>query len=198
MQMLWTFSGHLLRHQGYFFWVFRTSPGHVPHFYMPVTHLFRILPMKLFFYITQMLWAFSGHLPKHQGCFFQILCTGLDMYMCVPSLFKKFTHEIICLHHADAPGFLRTFTLTLGLFFSGVFHTSLGHVLHFYMPVTYLFRSFTHEIICLRHADAPGMSCINMPYSCKYEVHVLGMCGKPEKSNLSGWLNVPGKSGAFA
>ena len=165
---------------------------------MPVTHLFSILPMKLFVYIMQMLQAFSGHLPKHQGCFFQILRTGLDMYMCVTSLFKTFTHENICLHHADALGFFRTFTLTPGLFFFWVFCTSLGHVLHFYMTVTYLFRSFTHEIICLHHTDAPGMSHISMPYSCKYEAHVLGMCGKPEKSNLSVQLNVPGKSRASA
>ena len=112
------------------------------------------------------------------------------MYMCVTSLFKTFTHEIVGLHHADAPGFLRTFTLTPGLSLSWVFHTSLGHVLHFYMPVTYLFTSFTHEIIYLHHADAPGMSHINMPYSCKYEVHVLGMCGTPKKAtSVSGQMS---------
>ena len=44
MQMLWTVLGHLLRLQGCFFWAFRTSPGHVPHFFMAVTHYLGYYP----------------------------------------------------------------------------------------------------------------------------------------------------------
>ena len=44
MQILWILLGHLLRHQGCFFWVFCTSPGHVTHFYMAVTHYLGYYP----------------------------------------------------------------------------------------------------------------------------------------------------------
>ena len=44
MQMLRTVLGHLLRLQGCFFWAFCTSPGHVPHFFMAVTHYLGYYP----------------------------------------------------------------------------------------------------------------------------------------------------------
>ena len=66
-----------------------------------------------------------GHLPGHQGCVFRV--------------FRIFSETI---------------TWTRGLFFSGfphivvvflrVFCTFPGYVLHFYMCVTYLFKTFTH------------------------------------------------------
>ena len=86
-------------------------------------------------YIMQMLWNFLGHLPGHQGCFFGVFRTVLrhvlHFYLHVTYLIRTLTHEIICVHHADALDFLGTFTQTPGLFCQ-VFHTSLGHVPHLY------------------------------------------------------------------
>ena len=98
----------------------------------------------------QMLRLSLGHLPRHGGWFFRGFCT---------------------LHHPYAPAFLGTFTWKWGLFFFGlsahytmqmlwiffghlpghqgcflgVFRTVLRHVLHFYLCVTHLFMTLTHE-----------------------------------------------------
>ena len=45
----------------------------------------------------------------------------------------------------------------LGYFFR-VFRTSLGHVLHFFILVTYLFKTNTHQIISVHPEDPPEIS----------------------------------------
>ena len=40
-------------------------------------------------------------------------------------------------------------------YFFWVFRTSLEHVLHFFILVTYLFKTFTHQIISVHPEDAP-------------------------------------------
>ena len=91
---------HLPRQLGYFFWVFRTSLGHVLHFSILVTYLF-----------------------------------------------KTFTHQIISVHPEDPPEishFSQDNYPDTRLFFLRVFRTFPGCVLHFYMCVTYLLKTFTH------------------------------------------------------
>ena len=80
----------------------------------------------------QMLRIFLGHLPGHRGCSFQVFWT---------------------LHHADAPGFLRTFTWTLWVVFLGFlyilqmlwkFCIFLGHL----PRQGLLFLGFPHTTLC--------------------------------------------------
>ena len=42
--------------------------------------------------------------------------------------------------------------------FFWVFCALLGHVLHFFILVTYLFKTFTHQIISVHPEDAPEIS----------------------------------------
>ena len=92
------FPGHLHGHQGCFSWVFRTSLGHVLHFYMC------LIAGNLFVHILQMLWKFRifpssftwtaglflpgfPHIPK--------TCTAL-LHACD-------SRQFFCAHPADAP-----------------------------------------------------------------------------------------------
>ena len=47
-----------------------------------------------------------------------------------------------------------------GCFFR-VFHTSLTHILHFYLCVACLFRTFTHQMTCVHPSDAPKIPCFS-------------------------------------
>ena len=122
------------------------------------------LPIKLFVYIQQMLQKFCVFLKQLSGCqggFFWVFCTSqehvLHFYMCVAYYSQHLPTKVfvyILQMLQKFPIFSGTFTSIPGFFFFWVFHTFLGHVLHFYMCVTYLFKTFTPQIICVHSADA--------------------------------------------
>ena len=69
---------------------------------------------------------FPGHFPGHPGCFFGFSTHPWDMYCILtcggPMLFRIFSHQIMCVHPADALKILElpaTFTWTWGCFFLG-------------------------------------------------------------------------------
>ena len=105
MQMLRGFLGHLPGHWGLFFLGFCTSCRCSEN----SAFSWAIYPdtgVVIFgfsaHYIMQMFQFFLRHLHGHEAFFFRVFRT---------------------LHHADAPIFLRTFTQTQGLFFSGFPHS---------------------------------------------------------------------------
>ena len=72
---------------------------------------------------------FLGHFPGHPGCFFGFSRHPWDMYCILtcgwPMLFQIFSHQIMCVHPADAlkiPDFPGTFTQTWGCFFWVLVH----------------------------------------------------------------------------
>ena len=155
MQMLRVFLGHLPRHCGLFFlgFVHPADALESLHFCGPFTQTEVVIFGLSTHYIMQMLRTFLGHLPGHQGCSFGVFRTVLrhvlHFYLCVTYLFRTLTHEIICLHHADAPDFLRTSTQTPCFW---VFCTSPGHVLNGVWVnvgenMLFSFRIFTHQCI---------------------------------------------------
>ena len=87
--------------------------------------------------VVHMTWMFQEfhifpeHLSGHQGCFLMFFTHTWDMY-CIftcgwPILFHIFSHQIICVHPANAPEILHfpgTFAWTWGLFFSGFLDTT--------------------------------------------------------------------------
>ena len=110
--------------------------------------------------------------PDIRAVFVLAFCASrghvLHFYMCVTYLFWMLTHQSIHVHPADALEILhfsRTFTWTPGLFFFQVFHWSLEYVLYFYMCITYLFRTFTHKIICVHPADTLKILHFPGPFS---------------------------------
>ena len=113
--------GHLHRHQGYFFRVFRTSLRHVLQFYMCV------IAGNFFVHILQMLRQFRifpGSFTWTPGLFFWGFRTSLrhllHFYMCVIAG-NSFVHILQMLRKFRI--FPRSFTQTSGLFFSGFPHT---------------------------------------------------------------------------
>ena len=147
------FPGHLHGHQGFFFRVFCTSLGHVLHFYMC------LIAGNLFVHILQMHWKFrifAGSFTRTAGLFF-------PGFPHIPETCTAFLHvcdsrQFICAHPADAPEILHfswVIYTDIRVVFFRVFRTSLGHVLHFYMCVAYLSRTFTHQIICVHPAYTP-------------------------------------------
>ena len=62
----------------------------------------------------------------------------------------------VCTSHrcSENSVFSWNFYLDTRVFSFWVFHTSPGHVLHFYLCVAYLFMAFTHQIICVHPTDA--------------------------------------------
>ena len=100
----------------FFFRVFCTSLGHVPHFLSVCGMFIQDIYSPIYLCTSRRCSgnsAFvSGHLPRHQGCVFRVF-------------------------HI----FFETITWTPGLFF-WVFRTLLGHVLHFYLCVTYLSANY--------------------------------------------------------
>ena len=122
-----------------------------------VWHIYwRHLPTKLLLYIQKILRKFRifpRTITWTPGCFFRAFCTFWDMYCIFICMWHSYSRHLatkllvyilkmlwkFCI-------FPRTITQTSrGLF--QVFHTSLGHVLHFYMSVTYLFRMFTMKLV---------------------------------------------------
>ena len=72
---------------------------------------------------------FPGHFPGHPGCFFGFFTHPWDMYCILtcgwPMLFQIFSHQIMCVHPADAlkiPDFPGTFTPRWGCFFWVLVH----------------------------------------------------------------------------
>ena len=134
MQMLRFCLGHLPEHRSWFFRDFHTlHRPDAPAFLGTFTQTW-----GLFFfgfsthYIMQVLRIFLGHLPRHRACSFQVFWT---------------------LNHADAPGFLRTFTWTLWVVFFGFLYILqmlwkirifLGHLYRQGL----LFLGFPHTISC--------------------------------------------------
>ena len=107
------------------------------------------------YYIFTCVWhIYWGHLPGHLGYFFQVFRTSLGhvlhFFTLVTYLFKTFTHQIISVHPEDPPEisyFSQDNYLDTRLFFFWVFRKFLGYVLHFYMCVTYLFKTVTTKLL---------------------------------------------------
>ena len=72
---------------------------------------------------------------------------------------------------------------------------------HKNMCVAYLFRTFTHQIICQHPADAQEIPHFPETFTqtpCKNVVHVLGMSGKPEKKQPWCLGKCPGENAEFS
>ena len=130
------------------------------------------LPTKFFVSILQMLgklYIVPGHLPRHQDCFSQVFHIFPRTITQTPGLlffFRFSTHpwDMYCIFTCVWHIYLRHLPIKLFVyilqllqkfcifsetityrvvFFLGFPHIS-GHILHFYMCVAYVFRTFTH------------------------------------------------------
>ena len=141
------------------------------------------------YYIFTCVWHICwGNSPGHLGYFFGFSAHHLDMncifFILVTYLFKTFTHQIISVHPEDPleiSHFFQDNYLDTRFFF-WVFRTFPGYVLHFYMCVTYLLKTFTQKIISVHPEDAPEIphfSRDNYPDTRLFFLgfpHIAGTC----------------------
>ena len=160
----WTLNRTFIWTPGTTFWIFFIFLQHVLHLYMQVEKFILDTKPKIYFFTSSRFWCLRIS-RLSQGIYLETSVIFLDI-LHIPGTCITFVHVSdfrhsasnllvnIPLMHCKFCIFPGHFPQHLGYFFQ-IFHTS-GHVLHLYMWVVYLIRTFwtfSPQFICAHPAD---------------------------------------------